>query len=53
MTHIAFFYIVLYYIPDKLREGVWEDFLSKHSSQFIMIVIPTVVHVIIKATLNF
>lgn len=53
VTHLAFFYLVLYYIPNYLREGVWEAFLSNHSAQFIMVVIPTVVHVIIKAVLNF
>ena len=32
VTHLAFFYIVLYYIPNYLREGVWETFLSNHST---------------------
>jgi hypothetical protein len=30
LTHLVFFYLVLYYIPDYLRDGVWESFLTKH-----------------------
>ena len=53
ITHLAFFYMVLYYIPDYLRGGAWENFLDNHSTQFIMVVVPTVLHVTIKVLFNF
>ena len=30
VTHLAFFYLVLYLIPNYLRDGVWESFLTEH-----------------------
>ena len=52
LLHGAFFCLIFHYIPDYLRKGGWRNFTNNYSEEYITVVLPTLVLLIIKKALN-